>query len=309
MRISASEQGTGAFHNARTLSEILTQSSKTAAALKTTENLQEKEANDSSYSLTVVQSSAGSMSSMRDLIEGRAEFGIVNANLANAMFTNPKKWGVDQVIDRVRLVTRMQPSVLHVLVKATGDKPPTLASLEGARVSVGLPSAMTSYSIGKLFEQNGTSLKKMDIQYLPLKMGLRDLHDQKLDAIVMLDHTPSPIVESLLASGEYTLVSLDRQSMPASEEALAAGCTLISGALYPGLPENFLTVSIDNYLLVQNNVSPSTVAPILKLLGAEQDDIESPIPLHDAHGLVTSTLNPSVLDGSTTTTLTKQALE
>jgi len=286
VRISTGEQSTGIYRNTHKISRYISDSSFEKSGDQT-----------SDFNLTVSISSPGSMSNIKDLIDGRSEFGIVNSHLANEMVANPKKWGVDQVIDRVRLVSRLQPSLLHILVSTKPGQPTNVKDLGNKIVSIGLPAAMTEFSIANLFRHHELTVNKMQLRYFPLPLALRQIREGKIDAVILFDQTPNLHIADLLQTGDFTLLGLDKAAV--SKGNLAdSGTRLVSGAPYPGLADDFLTASLDNYLLVQDNVSPSVVTPLVRLLGDPNDTIDSPIPYHDAVTAQQDTTN--LTDGETT---------
>lgn len=294
IRISASEQTTSIYQNAQKVSRDISDAS-----------LAQSKDTGADYHLMITLSSSGSMSNIRNLVEGRAEFGIVGSDIANAIYNNPKKWDMERAIDRVRLVTTLEPSILHVIVPKKNNGPKSLSDLKNAEVSIGLPSAKTRQSIAKLFAMHDLPTKELNLRYFPLRLALRRLRENKLDAVITFDQAPNRYIAELLATGEYTLLSLNSDILDQDDYSDLAGCKLVTGSPYPDLPANFLTASVDNYLLVQDNVPPAIVTTIVQLLGDVEGTTDSPIPLHDAVSTLQNEAARTKLDTDTSDSLQK----
>ena len=271
VRISTSEQSTNIYQNAQKVSRYLSDTS-----------LADSRATGNDYHLMITLSSSGSTSNIQNLVEGRAEFGIVSSDIANAIYENPKKWDLERAIDRVRLVTTLEPTMLHIVVPSGSTGPTKLRDLKNATVSVGLPSARTHQSIAKLFAMHDLPTKELNLRYFPLRQALKRLKENRLDAVIFFDQAPNQYIAELLDTGDYTLLSLSPDLLDQGDYSELAGSKLITGAPYSNLPENYMTASVDTYLLVQDNVPPAIVTTIVQKLGDIDRTTDSPIPLHDA---------------------------
>lgn len=287
LRIGGAEYQSGIHRNAVDLAQVYLNESAAA-----------RDNDGHEHGFGVAMSSSGSIANLRDLASGRLEFGYATAYLAESVFKDPTRHGLDQSVSRLRLVASMQRSVVHVLVpKSTGWN--TIDQLKEKRVSFGLPDAGNWRMIDPLLRLHGVESESLKVFHFPLSLAVKKMAAGELDAIVTVDQVPHPLIADLLASNEYTLLSFDKQIVqaflaPKQDEKFA----LINRSPYPQNEAPFIGVSLETYLVSQDTVSPAIVAPVLEHLLATTNSakttapapwqtiklqgVESSIPMHDA---------------------------
>ncbi|MBX2825047.1 MAG: TAXI family TRAP transporter solute-binding subunit [Gammaproteobacteria bacterium] len=289
MRLGAAEHGTGTFNTAVSLADVFHQ-----------ESTRTRHSASHDHQFGVAMSSPGSIGNLRDLAAGRVEFGFVHANLANLALDAPKKIGLDQSVNRLRLVATMAPAVVQIVARRKlGDG--TIRSLQGKRVSFGMTDTGQSFTATGLFTAHGMDAQSLNKFHFPLSLAVQKLKSRSLDAIVLIDQSPSPLLRRLLQDPEYRLLSLDASALDQLIEAGKLGSMhLVEKNPYDSTDKEFLSVAVDTYLLSHDMVAPSSVLPILKYvkkqnqlleMGLPSDapaqtfrvkGIESLLPMHDA---------------------------
>jgi len=289
MRLGAAEHGTGIFTSSINLAQVYHQDSIDSRRVASHE-----------HNFGVAMSSAGSIGNLRDLAAGRIEFGFVHANLANLALRSPQALGLDQSVSRLRLVAAMQPSMVQIIARRTlGDG--TINSLRGKRVSFGMTDTGQFASANTIFDAHGIAKEDLKRFHYPLTLAAQKLKSRKLDAIVLVDQSPSPLVRQLLQNQEYHLLRLDRgvvETLINGKNQLALH--LVEKNPYDSTDNQFTTVSVDTYLLSQDTVPPASVMPILMHLKKQNNlrknglpssaslqefrvkSLESLMPMHDA---------------------------
>jgi len=283
LRIGAAEHGTATFANAQALARVYQQDSIKQRAIPSHE-----------HSFGVAVSSAGSIANLRDLSAGRLEFGYVLANLADIAIDQPASLGLDQSTSRLRLIAGIEPSQVLILTHAEAAYD-SLSDLSGSRISFGLPDGGYLRTVEPLFTQHDVDMSTLDKFHYPLNLALQKLQSRKLDAVVMIDQTPNPVLRSLLQQNQLTLLSLDAGIV----EKLS---TAESSSHFTAITEHpfdraadYQGVAVDTWLLSQDTVAPTSVFPLLKHLLAQNEifrqrqpgkDEEQPYRLQDLDSAV-----------------------
>lgn len=293
LRIGGAEYESGIYRNAVGLARVYHKESVAARA------------NDNhEHRFGVAMSSAGSIANLRDLAGGRLEFGYATAYLADDVFLNPARHGLDQSVSRLRLVASMQRSVVHILT-LNNTNIDAIEHLNGKRVSFGMPDAGNWQTINPLLQLHGIEAETLKAFHFPFSLAVKKLAAGELDAVVSIDQLPHSMMTDLIASNEYKLLNFNEQIVTdflqsRQDEKFA----LLKESPYRQIESPFIGVSLETVLMSQDTVSPAIVGPVLEhLLTLAVDGtstlpkqkpwqtiklhgIKSSIPMHDACSLI-----------------------
>lgn len=283
---SSDQSGTGIYHHTAQLADLYSERSNEMTSKQS-----------HSHRLGLVLSASGSCGNVKNLIESTFEFGVVRADIAEAIFHNPQKFGFDLRVDNLRVVGKLAPSYLHIIARKDGNPSRQLADLRDSKIGMGLPDQQVSYSARNVFEAHGLPLKSFEQHNHTVADSILRLRNGQLDAIALFDQIPSPQIDSLLREGDYELISLNSEILESVLQRFSNTTVYHSKfELMEGRGQPLMMLAIDNWLMTSATASPTDIEPLaahfreqsrLELPASASDSavvstIQSSIPLHEA---------------------------
>ncbi|SMF36126.1 TRAP transporter solute receptor, TAXI family [Alteromonadaceae bacterium Bs31] len=209
------------------------------------------------------QFSSGSIENMQMIGDGLADLAFVQSDTSGN--------------DKVRVIATLYDEVLHVIVPVGQNYRYGLKSLEGKKIAIGPEGSGTKAVAEKL-------LSHFSIAYQPASLPMENMisafETESIDAAIVLTAINSPITQKLLASGKFTLLSLDRGDS-SGDETLALSQVYphykafkIFPRVYGRYPEDTIhTLSVTATLVGRAGLSSSLVREITELLFASRSKL------------------------------------
>jgi len=248
-----------------------------------------------SHVLGLVLSSSGSSSNLKQLVESRFEFGVVRADIAEAVYKRPRDYGIDLRIDHLRTIGKMSPSYVQIIARRNAQVKRSLDSLKGSNIGMGLPDEAIIHTVKTLFSNHGLPLESVNVFHQTLAESVRKLRTGQFDAMVIIDQLPNPLVDELMDEGDFELISLDSSKV---DHFIANSANSANYAKHlrqiKGQVEAVVSLAINTLLVSKDTVPPHQIEPLLPYLHttisapsgrdiSTDDAVKSPIiPAHDA---------------------------
>jgi len=256
----------------------LYESSKSLATLFNWRHMPDQFGSGETVSRAIAVSTAGPLSSLEALMEGRAEFAIVRADLADRIFKRNDEIRFD-ARSELRLVSTHIPAMLHVVVRDDFEGN-NLSDLAGKRVNIGTNDAATIMNLSQLLQRSGFATNSFEPYFAPVGDALRRLDTGSVDAVMFFDQAPSTLVSDALNSRKFRLLAVDNDQGNSESKSKFSPTSTRS--------QYFRTAkTADFYSNGQN--SPALVAATYLLTRREvsSDILNSVISLLDIHPIST----------------------
>ena len=215
--------------------------------------------------------SAGSVENVRLLESGKADFALVQSDIARRALRGHLPFN-DPI--KVVLVTPLFTEAVQILVRSdlyifnVGE-------LRGKLVSIGPEGSGTEVTARSVLEASGLGTEEIRPRHLPMASTYSELRDEQIDAAFVASSVPTAIVQRALADNEARLLLLE----PNLIDRLAATGSYIKTYIprhsYPNQPDEIETVGVQAFLLAREDVPPESVTAVLQILGLERSAIEA----------------------------------
>ena len=263
-RIMAAEHGSGTFSSADRIATMFNWTHMSSGFFDTMGALRP----------ALAISSAGPLDSIANLIGNRAEFAIVRADLADAIFKQSKDPRFEGR-DKLRLVSTHQPTMLHIVVRSDfmGS---SIQKLNGKLVNIGGTDAATLTHVESILGSYGLDATRYTPIYAPTSEALRRLKAGTVDAVMFFDQVPSTLIFDDIENGHLKFVSIsDTQPVGASTFSKLEFANVktpyfvnVATNAYYESAESARAVMASTYLLTRRDASPDAVDSVIELLNA-----------------------------------------
>jgi len=168
--------------------------------------------------LLEVAHTEGSVANAFLVDRGRARFGLVQSDVAQAAVAGKGVFGMSGPLQQLRAVASLFPEPMHVIVRADSGID-SVEGLAGRRVSLGALGSGTRYTALQVLEAHGLGSGSFtEVMRGGAQDALEELVDGSLDAVVEVVSAPWGVLARTQAAGTLRLLPLD----PAVVERLAA---------------------------------------------------------------------------------------
>lgn len=215
--------------------------------------------------------SEGSLGNIRLLIDRRAQFALVQNDIAASAYAGSGRFaGAPQ--RELRAVASLFPETIQLVTRAksgiTG-----VADLAGKRVGLGPAGSGTRANALAILDANGVAEDALAATYPgPLNEATRALAEDRIDAFFITLHAPAPALQRLAASTPLAWVPIGP-----SRELIAAGLVPITmpARTYAGQATPIPTLAATALLVTREDVPPVQVGRMLRLLFEGTHRVES----------------------------------
>jgi len=197
LRIVSADFGSGLY-----------ESSKSLATTFNWRHMPDQFASGETISRAIAVSTAGPLSSLEALMEGRAELAVVRADLADRIFTRNDDIRF-AASNELRLVSTHIPVMLHIVVRDDFDGD-SLSDLAGKRVNIGSDDTATMMNLSELLHQSGFVANNFEPYFAPVSDALRRLDTGSLDAVAFFDQAPSNLVSEAINTRKFRLLAINK---------------------------------------------------------------------------------------------------
>ncbi|RYM06365.1 TAXI family TRAP transporter solute-binding subunit [Sporolactobacillus sp. THM7-7] len=175
-------------------------------------------------------------------------------------------------IEKIRAIGALYPETIQIVATAkSGIK--TVEDLAGKKVSVGAPGAGTYASAEDILALYDLSMDDIEEQNLDFGESTSGMQDGTIDAAIITAGTPTGAVESLSASTDISIVSIDENKIAELKKKLPyySESTIPKGTY--GLKEDVKTVAVQSMLVTTEGMDEDLVYNITKAIFEHTDDI------------------------------------
>lgn len=216
-------------------------------------------------------SSEGSVGNIRLLADNRAQFALVQNDIAAAAYAGSGRFaGAPQ--RELRAVASLFPETIQLVTKAKSGIS-SVSDLKGRRVGLGPIGSGTRANALAILTANGVTEDMLAATLAdPLVETTRALAEDRIDAFFITLHAPAPALQRLAASTPLAWVPIGP-----SRELIASGLVPITmpPETYAGQTAPIPTLAATALLVTREDVSPAQVERMLQLLFDGKYAVES----------------------------------
>ncbi len=209
-----------------------------------------------------VSTSAGSVGNIRELVTGRAQFALVQNDIAAAAFHGRGRFsGAPQ--RSLRAVASLFPEPVQLVAAArTGIR--DVADLRGKRVGIGPEDSGTRQNALAVLASAGIGVESLGIaNAAPLREAAAALAAGELDALFATIHAPATALTQLAARTPLAWIPIPASATPRD---LGLIPLVLPARSYPGQNEPVSTVAATAMMVTRADVPDEAVAKMLKLI-------------------------------------------
>lgn len=218
--------------------------------------------------------SEGSVANASLLQAGRLDFGLVQSDVAQLLYSGLVGEGFFPNRE-LRGVASLWPEAVHLLtLEGSGIK--RLGDLHGRRVAVGQRgsgSRINAVLIGLAARLNADQLP--DIREISLARAIAQLEAGEVDALFLTEAIPAPAIQELAAKREdLRFISMPPEMfVNLAEDHFVYYPLTVPAKTYPGQTEPFTTLGLAAAFITHAGVEDAKVDAILKLLLTGGDEL------------------------------------
>mgnify|MGYP001809706242 CR=1 FL=1 len=158
--------------------------------------------------VAVAKSTGGSVANVQAIAEKRLDAALVQADIAYWAYHGTGIYKGKGAVSNLRGIAMLYPETLHLVVRKDA-KIASVRDLAGKRVSFGDKDSGSLVHGRLLMDSFGLNEKKVKLSYLKPGASADALAEGKLDAFLMVDAFPVPVITELARKVDIDLVPLD----------------------------------------------------------------------------------------------------
>lgn len=215
--------------------------------------------------------SAGSVGNIRLLTDNRAQFALVQNDIAAAAYSGTGRFAGAPQRD-LRAVASLFPETIQLVTRAKSGIS-SVSDLKGRRVGLGPVGSGTRANALAILAANGVTEEMLATTLAdPLTETTRALAEDRIDAFFVTVHAPAQAVQRLAAATPLAWVPIGPSS-----ELVAGGLVPITmpSETYPGQTTPIPTLAATALLITREDVPPEQVERMLQLLFDGKHAVES----------------------------------
>jgi TRAP transporter TAXI family solute receptor len=219
--------------------------------------------------IAVAQTTQGSVENVQAIVQGKAESGLVQADIAAWAWRGTAMFRKSGKVEKLRAIAALFPETLHVLAtEASGIA--ALDDLVGKRVALGERESGTLADSRLVLEAAGLREERMQPQFLRLTQATANLKSGELDAVFMVGGSPIPAIADVAAATPIRLLPLSQKVIDrvTSKHRYLLDDEIPAG-MYEGVETATPTIATTALWVVADEVPEPLVYAILKTLWQE----------------------------------------
>lgn len=204
----------------------------------------------------------GSIENLSLLAEGKADFALVQSNIAVDAFEAHGRYLKQQPQSELRQVLNLYNEVFTIIAK-DDDKIKVFADIAGKRISNGDPNSASTITYEALKELYSFA-KPIDIELTPEDYA-KKLCEGDIDAILLMVGHPSSLVSHIAHSCEVDFVAIERNKLeklinknPAFYKAI------LKQGIYPGITEDQETIGVSAILVTTDKIDSTLLKSFIE---------------------------------------------
>lgn len=228
-----------------------------------------------------VQTTSGSVSNLRLLVDDTVELAIVQNDIASfaasgtEMFKDENKYK----FDTVKALAALYPESCQVVTtEASGIK--SIAELRGKKVAVGAEGSGAEANARQILEAYGITYNDIDAQYLSFSAGAKALKDGNVDVVFLTAGFPTLAIQDITAQTNINLLPIDDEHIKALTEKYPFYTKIvIPKGIYNKFDKDVQTVSVTALLVCNEKVNDDLGYKITKSIFDNLDTFKNAHPV------------------------------
>lgn len=223
-----------------------------------------------------VRSSGGGVENIRLLLEGKAELGLVMADIASFAYNGKPKLGGLKNGQNLRAVTALYPNFVHIIsLKENGIT--TIDDLKGKRVGVGDVGSGTEVNARTILEAYGIFYQDIEEHYLSYRESVIELRNGNIDAAFLTSGLHNSMILELAETDDVQFIPIAKEKVETIAEKFPYySHDFIPKQIYKN-DQPISTAAITNLLLTREDVSEDLIYNVTKIIFLNIDR------LHQSH--------------------------
>jgi TRAP transporter TAXI family solute receptor len=215
--------------------------------------------------VAIAQSSNGSVANVEAIRTGMLESGFVQSDIAHWAYTGTGIYEGKPKADNLRAIANLYPESIH-LVARKGAGISSVEDLAGKRVSLDEPGSGTLVDARIILDAYGLSEDDFQAEYVKPSLAVAKMHDDELDAFVIVAGYPTASVVELCETIGCELVPIDGPQVDTLlEQYQYFAKDMIPAGTYDDVPDT-PTLSVGAEWVVGAEVDEDLVYGITKAL-------------------------------------------
>ncbi|MGH6918314.1 MAG: TAXI family TRAP transporter solute-binding subunit [Geminicoccaceae bacterium] len=213
----------------------------------------------------IAQSSNGAVANVDAIHSGALESGFAQSDVAHSAYTGTGIYEGKPKVDNLRAIANLYPESIH-LVARKGAGISSVADLAGKRVSLDEPGSGTLVDARIILDAFGLSEDDLQPEYVKPSVAVAKMHEDALDAFVIVAGYPTGSVAELCATIGCELIPIDGPQVETLLEKYPFFAKdVVPAGTYAGVPET-PTLSVGAQWVVGAEVDDDLVYGITKAL-------------------------------------------
>jgi TRAP transporter TAXI family solute receptor len=240
----------------------------------------------------IAQSSNGAVANVDAIRSGMLESGFAQSDIAHWAYTGTGIYEGKPKVDNLRAIANLYPESIH-LVARKGAGISSVADLAGKRVSLDEPGSGTLVDARIILEAFGLSEEDLQAEYIKPGLAVARMHDEALDAFIIVAGYPTGSVAELCAGIGCELIPIEGPQVDTLlEEYRFFAKDVIPQGTYEGVSET-PTLSVGAQWVVAAEIDEDLVYGITEALWHDN----ARILLDDGHAKGRTITLETALDG------------
>lgn len=239
---------------------------------------------------TSVQATGASVENINLITSGRAELAITMGDAVLQAYEGNGAFEGQEPVDSLRGLTSLYPNYVQLVTTAnTGIT--SFEDLHGKRVGVGAPNSGVELNARMMFEAHGMTYDDISVDYLSYSEAIDQIKNGLVDAAFVTSGLGNSTILDLQTSHDVVIIPIEGAGMAYLKEHYPFFSENIIPAGTYGNAEDIKTASIQNLLLVSNELSEDVVYKLTKTMFESLDKVQA------SHNAATDITLDSIAEG------------
>ena len=218
---------------------------------------------NSGIKLTVV-STGGSKDNLVNMAEGVYDMGTVQSDVMTYAYNGTNTFAESGALDGFRTVCALYSEAIQLVTLNADIK--SVADLKGKSVCVGDVGSGTYYNTIDVLAAYDMTIDDISPVYQSFGDSMESMQDGKIDAAFLCAGAPTPAVETLAASKDVYMISIDDEHMT----KLLADCPWYAALTIPAgtynIAEDCQTITVKATLVCNASISDDVIYTLVKTI-------------------------------------------
>lgn len=218
-----------------------------------------------------VHSSGASKANIFEVVDGEADLGIVQNDVAYYAFKGIDLFEQEGSVDDFSVLGGAYAEVCQIVASTNVS---SIADLKGKVVSVGDAGSGCEFNAHQILEAYGMTFDDIKVQNLSFSDSAEALKDGKIDAFFCVAGAPTTAVVELSTTNNINILSVDDDKLAYLKENYPFYTEyIIPAGAYKGVDKDTKSVAVKATFIVSNKLSEDVVYDIAKTIYENPDKI------------------------------------